>query len=72
MNLEDWRKDEKLAKAKMLLANKNNNFKEISRATGIGYHTLLNYRHDLSKLDTASGKVWNLLAQCYDKVQEKS
>ena len=60
-----------LDRAKKLLSVSDwaNSPKEISRATGVKYQALLNYRQDLDKLDKASWNTINELSQLYDIYQ---
>lgn len=66
--LKNWRDEggSDLKRAKAVIADKNNSLTEVSRITRIPIQTLRNYRHDISKLDRASWRRVNLLAQMYD------
>lgn len=69
--LKNWQ-DERgsaLDRAKKLLSDSANSPKDISKATGVKYQTLLNYRQDLDKLDKASWNTINKLSQLYDIYQ---
>lgn len=69
--LRNWQ-DERgsaLERAKALLKNSENSPKDISKATGIKYQTLLNYKQDLDTLDKASWNTINKLSQLYDIYQ---
>ena len=70
--LKNWQDDgSALDRAKKLLSVSDwaNSPKEISRATGVKYQALLNYRQDLDKLDKASWNTINELSQLYDSYQ---
>lgn len=66
--LKNWRDKggSELDKAKTIIADKNTNLKNLSLLTKIPYQSLVNYRANLSKLDRASWKRINLLAQSFD------
>lgn len=66
--LKNWRDKggSELDKAKAIIADKNTNLKNLSLLTKIPYQSLVNYRANLSKLDRASWKRINLLAQSFD------
>lgn len=66
--LNNWRNKggSELDKAKTIIADKNTNLKNLSLLTKIPYQSLVNYRANLSKLDRASWKRINLLAQSFD------
>lgn len=66
--LKNWRDKggSELDKAKAIIADKNTNLKNLSLLTKIPYQSLANYRANLSKLDRASWKRINLLAQSFD------
>ena len=65
---KNWRDKggSELDKAKTIIADKNTNLKNLSLLTKIPYQSLVNYRANLSKLDRASWKRINLLAQSFD------
>ena len=67
----DDKRGSALDRAKKLLSVSDwaNSPKEISRATGVKYQALLNYRQDLDKLDKASWNTINELSQLYDIYQ---
>ena len=66
--LKNWREKggSELDKAKTIIADKNTNLKNLSLLAKIPYQSLVNYRANLSKLDRASWKRINLLAQSFD------
>lgn len=66
--LKNWRDKggSELDKAKAIIADKNTSLKNLSLLTKIPYQSLVNYRAELSKLDRASWKRINLLAQSFD------
>lgn len=67
-HLKSWRDKggSELDKAKTIIADKNTSLKNLSLLTKIPYQSLVNYRAELSKLDRASWKRINLLAQSFD------
>lgn len=69
--LKNWqdKRGSALDRAKMLLSDNANSPKDISKATGVKYQTLLNYRQDLDKLDNAGWSTINKLSQLYDIYQ---
>lgn len=68
LHLKNWRDERgsELDRAKSLIKDKNNSLPEISKITKIPVQSLRNYRGNIYKLDKASWKRINRLAQLYD------
>lgn len=72
IKISDWHNDSNLVKAKALITDKNNNFTDVSAKTGIKYNTLMGYRKNIKTLENARGKIWNLLAQYHDQLENNN